>query len=47
MSYYGMVEQTGCIYMQCEYGHYHASNYSDVLIRDPQDFRCVHMEQKE
>jgi phenylacetate-coenzyme A ligase PaaK-like adenylate-forming protein len=23
--YYGMVEQTGCIYMQCEYGHLHAS----------------------
>ena len=41
--YYGMVEQTGCIYMQCEYGHYHASNYSDVLIRDPQDFSvCPH-----
>lgn len=41
--YYGMVEQTGCIYMQCECGHYHASNYSDILIRDPQDFSiCPH-----
>lgn len=36
--YYGMVEQTGCIYMQCEYGHLHASLFSDVIIRDPQDF---------
>ena len=36
--YYGMVEQTGCIYMECEYGHLHASNYSDVIIRRPEDF---------
>ena len=37
--YYGMVEQTGCIYMECECGHLHASNYSDVIIRDYRDFR--------
>ncbi len=36
--YYGMVEQTGCIYMQCEHGHLHASNFSDILIRNPFDF---------
>ncbi len=36
--YYGMVEQTGCIYMQCEYGHLHASIFSDVLVRRPIDF---------
>ena len=36
--YYGMVEQTGCIYMQCECGHLHASIYSDVIIRNPRDF---------
>ena len=36
--YYGMVEQTGCIYMECECGHLHASNYSDVIIRDYTDF---------
>lgn len=36
--YYGMVEQTGCIYMQCECGHLHASIFSDVLIRRPIDF---------
>lgn len=36
--YYGMVEQTGCIYMQCECGHLHASNFSDVIIRNPVDF---------
>ena len=32
--YYGMVEQTGCVYMQCEEGHLHASIFSDVIIRD-------------
>ena len=36
--YYGMVEQTGCIYMQCECGHLHASIFSDVIVRDPEDF---------
>ena len=36
--YYGMVEQTGCIYMECEYHHLHASNFSDVIIRRPNDF---------
>ena len=36
--YYGMVEQTGCIYMECECGHLHASIFSDVIIRRPWDF---------
>lgn len=36
--YYGMVEQTGCIYMQCEHGHLHASIFSDIIIRKPEDF---------
>ena len=36
--YYGMVEQTGCINMECECGHLHTSNFSDVIIRRPLDF---------
>ncbi len=36
--YYGMVEQTGCIYMQCECGHLHASIFSDVITRRAIDF---------
>jgi hypothetical protein len=31
--YYGMVEQTGCIYIECEQGHLHASVFSDVITR--------------
>lgn len=37
--YYGMVEQTGCIYMECEHGHLHASTYSDVIMRRTADFK--------
>lgn len=37
-NYYGMVEQTGCIYMECKYGHLHASIFSDVIMRHPIDF---------
>lgn len=36
--YYGMVEQTGCVYMECNEGHLHASAYSDVIIRRAVDF---------
>lgn len=36
--YYGMVEQTGTIYMECECGHLHAPLFSDVLIRRTDDF---------
>ena len=36
--YYGMVEQTGTIYMECQYGHLHASVFSDVITRRYTDF---------
>tara|TARA_Y100000031_G_C8221021_1_gene385917 strand:- start:1582 stop:1890 length:309 start_codon:yes stop_codon:yes gene_type:complete len=29
-----MVEQTGSIYMECEYGFLHTSSFSDIIIRD-------------
>jgi hypothetical protein len=34
-NYYGMVEQTGSIFMECEKGYFHSSDYSEVLVRDP------------
>ena len=37
-NYYGMVEQTGTIYMECECGHLHTSIFSDVIVRKPEDF---------
>lgn len=33
-NYYGMVEQTGSIFPECEFGHLHASIFSDIIIRD-------------
>jgi len=36
--YYGMVEQTGTIYMACECGHLHTSVFSDVIVRKHEDF---------
>ena len=36
--YYGMVEQTGSIYTECEYGNLHSPIFSDIIIRRPHDF---------
>ena len=44
--YYGLVEQTGCIYMECEYGHLHASLFSDVIVRRPEDFAVCGLGEK-
>jgi len=32
-NYYGMAEQAGSIFLECDQGHYHCSNFSDVFIR--------------
>jgi phenylacetate-coenzyme A ligase PaaK-like adenylate-forming protein len=40
-NYYGMVEQTGSIFMECEFGNLHASIFSDIIIRDYMDFRSL------
>ena len=34
INYYGMVEQVGSIFMECESGFYHCSNFSDIIVRD-------------
>lgn len=44
--YYGMVEQTGTIYMECKCGHLHTSCFSDVLIRNPQDWNLCKTQEK-
>lgn len=36
--YYGMAEQTGSVFMECEYGHLHCSNFSQVFVRRASDF---------
>ena len=44
--YYGMVEQTGTVYMECIYGHLHCSVFSDVIIRRIDDFSVADNGQK-
>jgi hypothetical protein len=34
VNYYGMVEQTGSIFIECEAGFLHSSNYSEIIVRD-------------
>ena len=41
-NYYGMVEQAGSIFMECEFGYLHSSIFSDVIIRRA-DFSVCNM----
>ncbi len=34
-NFYGMVEQVGSVFVECEAGHLHAPAMADVLVRDP------------
>ena len=33
-NYYGMVEQTGSIFIECNHGYFHTTIFSDIFIRD-------------
>ena len=39
-NYYGLVEQTGSIFIECPCGYFVTSNFSDILIRD-KNFKIV------
>ena len=39
-NYYGMIEQTGSIFLECEYGLYHPSLFSEIIIRDENMIPC-------
>lgn len=45
-NYYGMVEQTGSIFMECECGRLHASIFSDIIIRRHTDFSICDIGEK-
>ena len=34
-NFYGMVEQVGAIFVECEHGHLHSSTYNDIIVRTP------------
>ncbi len=42
-NYYGMAEQLGSVFVECEEGHMHCSIFSDILIRSPLDFHCCNI----
>ena len=44
--YYGMVEQTGTIHLECEHGFLHTTIFSDVIIRRPHDFSIAPHKEK-
>ena len=33
-NYYGMIEQTGSIFMECTHGYLHTNDYGDIIVRD-------------
>ncbi|KPF73763.1 acyl-protein synthetase [alpha proteobacterium AAP81b] len=37
-NFYGMVEQTGSVFMECEAGRLHAPLFADIAFRDPVDW---------
>lgn len=41
IDFYGMTEQLGTVYLDCEYGYKHVPVYSEVLIRDIKTLECV------
>lgn len=38
-NFYGMVEQVGSIFMECEHGFLHAPAFADILLRDARTWR--------
>lgn len=44
--YYGMVEQTGSIFMECEEGFLHSSIFSDIIVRRPENFKIADFGEK-
>ena len=45
INYYGMAEQTGSIFFECDYGFFHSSNFSEILIRD-KNFKLCKFKEK-
>jgi len=45
-NFYGMVEQMGSVFLECEQGHMHTSIYSDIIVRDKHDWKNMGFNQK-
>lgn len=40
-NFYGMVEQVGSVFVECEQGRLHCPVFADIIIRDPQTWQPV------
>ena len=40
-NFYGMVEQVGSVYMECEEGYFHTPNVAEIIIRDFRDWTVL------
>ena len=40
-NFYGMAEQIGTVFVECEQGYLHAPNAADILVRDPATWRVL------
>ncbi len=40
-NFYGMVEQVGSVFMECEHGFFHCANFSEVIARDFRTFAPI------
>ncbi|WP_035480456.1 acyl-protein synthetase [Aliagarivorans marinus] len=38
-NFYGMVEQTGSIFVECEHGHLHSPVFADLIVRSKSDLK--------
>lgn len=45
-NFYGMVEQVGAIFVECEKGYLHCPSYADVLVRVPGSWQLAKNEQE-
>jgi phenylacetate-coenzyme A ligase PaaK-like adenylate-forming protein len=44
--YYGMIEQTGSIFLECSQGYLHCSDYSEVIIRNSKTLKPLAFNQE-
>lgn len=38
-NFYGMVEQVGSVFVECEHGYLHCPEFADIIIRDPKTWQ--------
>jgi hypothetical protein len=45
-NFYGMVEQVGSIYVECEKGVLHSPSYADIILRNPKTWKAINKFEK-